>query len=65
MKLRPMNRVTVAGLVLLAVANVAQYLIRTRSGWSESAVDGASGLLMGVAIGVLLLGLWLARKSTL
>jgi hypothetical protein len=45
------------GLLFLALANIGSYLLRRSGNHPESVVDGASGLLFGVAIGLLLLGI--------
>jgi membrane associated rhomboid family serine protease len=54
----------VPGLVFLIVANVGSYMLKRTGTYSESIVDGASGLLFGVAIALLLRGVWVARRET-
>jgi hypothetical protein len=51
------------GLILLAVANTGSYLLRRSGNYSESVVDGVSGLLMGVAIAVTLLGIYVTGRG--
>jgi hypothetical protein len=45
------------GLVFLAIANIGSYVMRRSGQYPESMVDGVSGLLFGIAIGLLLLGI--------
>jgi hypothetical protein len=59
----PANRVLAAGLVALAVANVAQWYLQRHSGWTESVTDFTSGLLQGVAIATVLLGIVLLKRK--
>ena len=51
------------GLVLLAVANVAHYVIQRNHLLGESAADGLSGFLFGVAIGTTCLGIWMQGRA--
>jgi hypothetical protein len=51
------------GLILLAVANTGSYLLRRSGNYSESVVDGVSGLLMGIAIAVTLLGIYASGRG--
>jgi hypothetical protein len=51
------------GLVFLAVANVSRYLLQHHSAVRESLADGLSGFLFGVAIGTLLLGIYLQGRA--
>ena len=60
---KPFNATMFAGMVMLVVANLGSYWLRTRSGWPEDLVDGASGFLMGVAIATLLVGLVTATRG--
>jgi uncharacterized membrane protein (DUF4010 family) len=53
----------VPGLILLAVANTGSYLLRRSGNYSESVVDGVSGLLMGIAIAVMLLGIYASGRG--
>lgn len=53
----------IPGLVFLAIANVGSYLLRRSGNFSESVVDGATGLLMGIAIGGMLLGIWITTRG--
>lgn len=52
------------GLVFLALANVARYVVDRGHLLPESLADGVSGLLYGVAIGTTLLGIYLRGRST-
>jgi len=56
-KSRRVPLAVVPGLVFLAVANIGSYLLRRSGSYPESIVDGVSGLLSGIAIGLLLLGI--------
>ena len=58
---RPFNRLTIFGLIALAVANTAQYVLTRHTTYSEHVVDPVSGFLFGVAIAATLLGI--ARQS--
>lgn len=53
-----MHPVTMVGLVLLVVANLANHFLQPGPWLSADALDGLRGLLMGIAIGTLLLGVW-------
>jgi hypothetical protein len=53
----------VPGLILLAVANTGSYLLRRNGNYSESVVDGVSGLLMGIAIAVMLVGIYVSGRG--
>jgi hypothetical protein len=59
---KQLNIVTIAGLIALVIANVTSYLLK-RSDLPESVVDTGSGFAMGVAIGLLLLGIWLSARQ--
>jgi hypothetical protein len=54
---RPFHPVTTVGLFLLVIANVGGYVLSRHTTLSEHTVDPLSGLLHGLAIGVLLLGI--------
>ena len=58
------NRVLQAGLIALAVANVARYVIERHALLPASLADGVSGLFLGVAIGLLVLGLSRRRHAS-
>ena len=53
---RSLHRVSIAGLILLVIANVASYILSRHTTLSEHTVDPVTGFLQGLAIGVLLLG---------
>ena len=52
------------GLFALVVAGIGTYLVRHKTGWSESVTDPVTGLLYGVAIATMLLGLYLRKGAT-
>lgn len=54
------------GLVFLIFASLARWLLHPTARFSEGAVDGATGMLYGLAIGLMLLGVYLKgrRRST-
>jgi hypothetical protein len=56
-------RLTSLGLILLACANVIVYVLTRHSTLPEQVVDPVSGLLLGVAITVLLLGVFKQGRS--
>ena len=60
---RTSQRLTTLGLILLACANVIGYLLTRHSNVSEEVADPVSGLLLGIAIAVLLFGLFKQRRS--
>ena len=49
------------GLVALILASMSRLYLRPVAGLSEGAVDGATGVLYGIAIGGMLMSLWLRR----
>ncbi len=53
----------VPGLLFLAIANTGSYLLRRSGNYSESVVDGVSGLLMGIAIALMLLGIVVSTRG--
>jgi peptidoglycan/LPS O-acetylase OafA/YrhL len=57
------NRVTVVGLVFLIIANLAQYFLPKSGAFSEGTTDLANGFLFGLAIGSLLLGIWMSTRN--
>ena len=57
------NRVLTLGFAALAIAGVGQWYLQRHSGLGEGVVDFASGLLQGVAIALLLLGVWLQARG--
>jgi hypothetical protein len=60
---RTPQRLTTLGLILLACANVIVYLLTRHSSVSKDVADPVSGLLLGVAIAVLLLGVFKQGRS--
>jgi phage-related minor tail protein len=55
--IRNPNRVLQIGLIALAIAGVASYVIQRKSGLTASVVAAASGFVYGAAIGITLLGI--------
>jgi hypothetical protein len=51
------------GLVMLVVASVVRQLMQSRQG-ASGANDGLIGVLYGIAIGALLMSLWLRRQGS-
>ena len=51
------NRVLRIGLIALAVAGVASYVVQRKSGLPATVADAVSGFVYGVAIGTMLLGI--------
>ena len=60
---RPPQHLTRLGLLLLAIANVTVYVLTRHSGLSEGVLDPLSGVLLGAAITVLLLGIYRGGRS--
>ena len=50
------------GMMSLAIANIAPWILQRRHLMSEDLLDGVRGLLMGIAIATLLLGVWLRGR---
>jgi hypothetical protein len=59
---RPQAVVTL-GLIALAVANIASYLVQRKLDVAQETADGVSGLLMGAAITTLLIGIWMRSRD--
>ena len=57
------SRVLTLGFAALAIAGVGQWYLQRHSGLGEDVADFASGLLQGVAIALLLLGVWLRGRE--
>ena len=55
--------IIVLGFALLAIAQIGSFLLQRKSGLPENIADFGTGLLEGVAIGTLLLGVWLFSRS--
>ena len=47
------------GMIALALANASRYLLHRNGRPSTDLTDGIEGFAMGIAIGTLLLGVWL------
>jgi uncharacterized membrane protein YadS len=59
---RQPQRILAIGMILLGIAIMAQRYLQRHSGLPEDTADLASGLLLGIALGTLLLGLWRLRR---
>ena len=55
---QPFNFTLCLGFLALAVANIGKFLLERHTSMAEGPRDGLSGFLMGVAIALLLLGIW-------
>jgi hypothetical protein len=51
------------GLVFLILASLWKLFVHPGATFSDGFVDGSTGFLYGLAIGTLLLGIWLTRRS--
>ena len=60
---RPLNRTLSLGLVFLVIANVAKFMLERHTAMPEGPRDLLSGLLMGIALGCLMLGIWRMRRD--
>ena len=60
--LRNSNNVLRLGLVFLILGNIATYFVRPGRYVSDYG-DGIAGLLMGIAIGLLGLSIWMKRRG--
>ena len=61
-KKQPRTIVTL-GLAFLAVAQIGSFVLQRKAGLPENIADFGTGLLQGIAIGTLLLGVWLLSRS--
>ena len=57
------NRVLQIGLIALALANIASYVLQRKSGLPESVADPLTGFVYGVAIALALLGVILRARA--
>ena len=60
---QPFNFLLRLGLIALAAANVGHFLIQRYSSMPEGARDAVSGFVQGVAIALMLLGIWRTRRA--
>ena len=62
---RPMNPTVVLrlGLIALIVANVAHFMIQRSGRPASNTADALTGFLFGLAIGCLLLAIYLGRRK--
>jgi putative Mn2+ efflux pump MntP len=51
------------GLASLALANIARWIAQHQGPATEDRADGLVGFLFGIAIGTLLLAVWMNRRS--
>ena len=61
-KKEPRTIVTL-GIAFLAIAQIGSFVLQRKSGLPENIADFSTGLLQGIAIGTLLLGVWLLARS--
>ena len=54
----PFNLTLCLGFIALAVANIGKFLLERHTSMAEGPRDGLSGFLFGVAIALMLLGIW-------
>ncbi|MCU1244356.1 MAG: hypothetical protein JWN02_266 [Acidobacteria bacterium] len=57
-RLKDLATIIRLGFLSLVLANVARRFLHANAQFSENLVDGFNGLLFGLAIGLLLLGVW-------
>ena len=62
--MRNPNIIMILGLVVLIVANVAQYFLHRNGAFPDSIADPVSGFLFGIAIGTLLLSIVLRTRRS-
>jgi len=62
-KSKKADALTVIGMALLAFANIWQWSMHRHPLFSESVSDFSFGLFMGVAIGTLLLGIFIRSRA--
>jgi hypothetical protein len=60
---KPFNRTMLAGLLLLSLANFTRWVLERHSSLPEGPRDAVFGLLIGAAIGCLVLGIWKSRRN--
>lgn len=51
------------GLLFLVFASLARLFLHPTARFSEGAVDGATGMLYGLSIGLMLLGIYLKSRN--
>ena len=61
---QPFNRTLCLGYLALAIANISKFLLERHTSMPEGPRDGLSGFLMGVAIALLMLGIWRMRRDS-
>jgi len=57
-----LNAMTQLGLLFLIIASLGNHFLRPTPDFSEGFVDGAKGLLYGVAIGCMLVGIAMSAR---
>ena len=57
------NRIMPLALALLALGNIAHWLIQRHSGWPENVADFASGAAMGVGIASVLVAIVVTTRG--
>jgi hypothetical protein len=61
---KPINRTIVFGMILLPVANATAWLLQRHTAMLEGPRDSLSGVVFGIAIGVMISGLGRARHNS-
>jgi len=57
------NRILCLGLMFMAVANIAKFVLERHTSMAEGPRDGLAGLLFGLAFGCMMVGLWRQRRQ--
>ena len=60
---QPFNRILCLGLMFMAIANLAKFLLERHTSMAEGPRDGLAGLLFGIALGCVMFGLWRQRPQ--
>jgi hypothetical protein len=60
---RRLNSLTCFGLIAIAVANTATFVLQRHTSYPERITDPVIGFLYGTAIALVLLGIWRQRRT--
>ena len=60
---QPFNRLLALGLMFIAIANIARFMLERHTSMPDGPRDGLAGLLFGIALGCVMLGLWRQRQQ--